>query len=96
MGSSDGELVCYDAGMRFGILCTNNDHPGIRSMGQKYLLLCEPRYSKLRFLIFICICSSSSDSERRPPTNLQAATTIVRTVTYGPIRHAFGTGDRLF
>jgi ABC-type glutathione transport system ATPase component len=42
--------------------------------------------------MFTCVCSSSTDSVRRPSTNLQVATTIARTVTHGQIPHAFNTG----
>ena len=65
-------------------------------MVQIYFLLCEPGYFELRFLIFIRICPSSTDSEQRPPTNFQVVTTIVRTVTHGPTLHAFDTEDGLF
>ena len=53
VGSSDGELVCHGADLRFWFLCTGVDHSGIRLMDEIHFLLREfgpfhidtPRYS---------------------------------------------------
>ena len=59
MGSSDGELGCHGADVRFRFLCTGVDHSGIRLMDEIHFLLREfgpfhiitPRYSPMRALV---------------------------------------------
>ena len=41
MGSTDGKLVCYDANVRFGFLCTSLDHSSVRPVDEIYFLLRE-------------------------------------------------------